>query len=66
MLELADSLETAGVDSWHLLRLVPQGRSINQPGLELNKVQFIELQGTFLALQKKTFEDETKSGTQYI
>lgn len=53
MLPLAEILNQAGVDSWHLLRLVPQGRCTDHPELTLNKTQFQELQESLSAISKK-------------
>lgn len=46
-------LEENNVDSWHLLRLVPQGRCLENMDLTLNKDEFRELQKTLLTLNSK-------------
>ena len=49
-------LEKNKVNSWHLLRLVPQGRCLENMELVLNKEQFRQLQKTLLTLTSKKVE----------
>ena len=46
-------LEENKVNSWHLLRLVPQGRCLENMELNLNREQFRKLQKTLLTMKSK-------------
>ena len=60
--QLADVLGAEKIDSWHLLRLVPQGRCAEHPELELKKEQFQELQESIAVLSKRNSRMKLKLG----
>jgi radical SAM protein with 4Fe4S-binding SPASM domain len=49
-------LEEKHVDSWHLLRLVLQGRCLENVDINLNREQFRELQQTLLTMHSEKVE----------
>lgn len=49
-------LEENNVNSWHLLRLVPQGRCLDNMDINLNIKQFRELQQTLINLHSEKVE----------
>lgn len=51
--ELKEILEDNDIDSWHLLRLVPQGRSENHPEIMLNKKMFKKFQDDLSSLMEE-------------